>query len=47
LKVFERLVYPDEISKRQIEEIGRTDIAALLAKTEVKRVSRTAHVTLG
>jgi len=46
LKVFERLVYPDEISKRQIEEIGRSDIAGLLAKIEAKRGARMAHVTL-
>jgi integrase len=46
VKVFERLVYPEEISKRQIEEIKRSDIAALLAKTEVKRGGRMAHVML-
>jgi integrase len=46
LKAFERLVYPEEISKRQIEEIGRSDIAGLLGKIEVKRGARMAHVML-
>jgi hypothetical protein len=34
LKVFERLVYPEEISRRHVEQIKRSDIAALLAKIE-------------
>jgi integrase len=46
LKAFERLVYPEEISKRQIEDIGRSDIAGLLGKIEVKRGARMAHVIL-
>jgi integrase len=46
VKVFERLVYPNEISKRQIGEIGRGDIAKLLGKIEATRGPRMAHVTL-
>jgi hypothetical protein len=46
LKVFERLVYPEEISRRQVGEIRRSDITALLEKIEVKRGARMAHVML-
>jgi integrase len=43
--VFERLVCPHEISRRQIEEIGRSDIAGL-SKIEASRGARMAHLTL-
>jgi integrase len=45
-KVFERLIYPDPISKRQVGEIGRRDISAFLGKIEATRGPRMAHVTL-
>jgi integrase len=43
-KVFERSVYPDEISERQFGEIKRSEITGLLDKIEEERGPRAAHV---
>jgi integrase/rubredoxin len=45
LAAFERLVYP-ELGAKQIGDVKRSDIAALLDKIEDERGPRMAHVTL-
>jgi integrase len=46
LKTFERLVYPEKIANRQIDEIRRTELVKLLDKIEDNSGPRMAHVTL-
>jgi len=46
LNAFERLVYPDEISSQQIDEIKRSKIVKLLDEIEVKHGASMAHSVL-
>jgi hypothetical protein len=46
LQTFERLVYPEKIASRQIDEVKRSEIVKLLDKIEDNNGPRMAHVTL-
>jgi len=46
LKTFERLIYPEKIASRQIDEVRRTELVKLLDKIEDNSGPRMAHVTL-
>jgi integrase len=46
LNVFERLVYSDDVSRQQIDEIKRSNITGLLDKIQRERGPRMAHVVL-
>jgi integrase len=46
LAVFERLLYPDDIAGRQIEDIKRSEINKLLDKVEDERGPHSAHQLL-
>jgi hypothetical protein len=46
LQTFERLVYPETIAGRPIDEVRRSELVKLLDKIEDKNGPRMAHVTL-
>jgi integrase len=46
LQIFERLVYPQPIAGRQIDEIRRSELVKLLDRIEDRNGARMAHVTL-
>jgi integrase len=46
LAVFERVIYPDKIASRQIDEIKRSEIVKLLDKIEDERGPQAAHQAL-
>lgn len=46
LRTFERLIYPEPIAGRQMDEIRRSELVKLLDKIEDRNGPRMAHVTL-